>query len=172
MRRFWFAPVLILALHCAVAAQAENAPRLLGAPSCASTSCHGGAGERNQNVVWSRLDYHSRSYATLTSTRSERFTAVLNLGNATTNARCTTCHAPFASVDAALGMPKAAPSPGVSCESCHGPAASWLRSPTRPMLIASPRACATSIICTSALIPASPVIKRSIRNSPPRVILN
>ncbi len=106
--------------------------RFVGAPACSSTSCHGGAGERNQNLVWSKLDYHSRSYATLTSARSERFADVLKLGEAINSQRCTVCHAPFQTIDPKMRLAAARPSDGVSCESCHGPAENWLRSHTRP----------------------------------------
>ncbi|MDB6027005.1 MAG: hypothetical protein JWM68_3228 [Verrucomicrobiales bacterium] len=107
--------------------------KFLGAPSCSSTSCHGGAGEKNnQNLIWSKLDFHSRSYATLTSARSERFAEVLKLGDATKSARCTTCHAPFQTVEEKHRLAAAKPVQGVSCETCHAPAENWLRSHTRP----------------------------------------
>lgn len=112
---------------------AESTPRFMGASSCSSTGCHGGATEKNnQNLIWSKLDYHSRSYATLTSARSERFAETLKLGDATKSQRCTVCHAPFHSVDEKLRLADAIPIRGVSCESCHAPAEHWLRSHTRP----------------------------------------
>src|SRR5688572_22163323 len=47
--------------------------KFFGAQSCSSSSCHGGAGDnRHQYTVWSKLDFHSRSYATLTTARSAR----------------------------------------------------------------------------------------------------
>ena len=107
--------------------------KYLGAPACGSTSCHGGADEKkNQNLIWSKLDYHSRSYATLTSARSERFADVLKLGDATRNPRCTVCHAPLEMLEAKDRLTAAKPVHGVSCESCHAPAENWIRSHTRP----------------------------------------
>lgn len=47
------------------------------------------------------------------------------------NTRCTVCHSPFQSVTPARLMPTAHPDEGVSCESCHGAAESWLRGHTR-----------------------------------------
>src|SRR5690242_5936565 len=42
-------------------------PRFLGAQGCSSSSCHGGAGEKNnQYTIWSSRDFHhARPYATL-----------------------------------------------------------------------------------------------------------
>ena len=45
--------------------------------------------------------------------------------------RCTVCHSPFQSVASARLMPAAHPDEGVSCESCHSAAESWLRGHTR-----------------------------------------
>lgn len=111
----------------------QEPARFLGPPACSSTSCHGGAGEKsNQNLIWSKFDYHSRSYATLTSARSERFAEVLKLGDATQSQRCTVCHAPSQTVPEQNRLATLKTSQGVSCESCHAPAENWLRSHTRP----------------------------------------
>jgi hypothetical protein len=107
----------------------------LGAPSCGSTSCHGGAADnKHQNLIWSRRDFHSRSYATLTSARSERFADMLKLAKAVDSPRCTVCHAPFHSVPENQRTTNAIPAVGVSCENCHGPAGKWIRAHTRPDL--------------------------------------
>jgi hypothetical protein len=107
--------------------------KFLGPASCSSSSCHGGASAtKNQNIIWSQHDFHSRSFATLTTARSERMAEALGLDKAAGNQRCTSCHAPLHNVPAsqrALGLKI---SEGVSCETCHGPAQSWLRSHTRP----------------------------------------
>lgn len=116
-----------------LAADTNQPPRFMGVPSCSSTSCHGGASEkRNECVIWSKLDFHSRSYATLTSARSERMAEVLKLEDATKSAQCTTCHAPFQTVNEKLLAHGIKISQGVSCESCHGAAEPWLLSHTRP----------------------------------------
>jgi hypothetical protein len=102
-----------------------------GSTACSSSGCHGGADDKSKQVhVWSKLDFHSRSFATLTSARSRRFAEVLKLEAATTSPRCTVCHAPFQPL--AARRPDLAVSQGVSCESCHGPARSWIRAHTRP----------------------------------------
>ncbi|MEN9574346.1 MAG: hypothetical protein RL514_2201 [Verrucomicrobiota bacterium] len=127
--------LLLLALLSVASASAAEAPgRFTGSPSCATSLCHGGAGElRHQTVVWQKQDIHSRTYNTLVNARSAQLARALKIPDATTSARCTSCHAPFAEV------PKAAflndvikPVEGVACESCHGPAEKWIRSHTRP----------------------------------------
>ncbi len=104
----------------------------LGEASCNSSSCHGGAGEkRNQCIIWSKRDFHSRSYATLTMARSTRVAESLKISDPTHNTRCTGCHAPFLAVPAGEVGKLIDPTLGVSCESCHGRAENWLRSHTR-----------------------------------------
>lgn len=110
--------------------QIERA-QFVGATGCSSSSCHGGAGvKRSQFITWTRRDIHTRGFATLTNARSERIAAALNVP-ATTSARCTICHSPFAAATPAQLAPAIDPNESVSCESCHGPAASWLRGHTR-----------------------------------------
>ena len=105
----------------------------LGASSCAASGCHGGASEHSrQYVVWSTSDVHSRSYATLTSSRAERMAEALAIKDPTSSTRCTVCHAPLAAVEPAERGPGVEASEGVSCVSCHGLPGSWLRSHTRP----------------------------------------
>lgn len=118
---------------------AEPSPgaKFLGPQTCTSSSCHGGADEKsNQYLVWSTRDYHYlRPFATLTTARSERIAAVLNIGDPTQSDRCTACHAPFQPVPAENYGSEADPHwmihSGISCETCHGPAENWLRSHTR-----------------------------------------
>ena len=109
-------------------------PKFLGAQSCSSSSCHGGAGSnRNQYLIWSTRDFHHlRPYATLETARSERIAEVLRIGNPSQNHRCTVCHAPYQTVPTVQLRQEAKISEGVSCENCHGPAESWLRAHTRP----------------------------------------
>jgi Cytochrome c554 and c-prime len=118
------------------AAEIEVAPirdgRFVGAVGCKSSSCHGGAGEkRNQYLTWSQQDFHTRAYAILTNARSARIAEALGLPAAQQSTRCTVCHSPFQSVAPARLMPTAHPDEGVSCESCHSAAGSWLRGHTR-----------------------------------------
>lgn len=123
-----------LLARSAVTAQEVSpaAAKFLGAAGCASAMCHGGAGElRGQHAIWSKLDFHTRAHATLTSTRSQRFADTLKLGNPAESARCTVCHHPFQSVPAEKKAATVGQFEGVSCESCHGAAESWLRFHTR-----------------------------------------
>jgi hypothetical protein len=111
----------------------SSSPKFLGSPTCSSSSCHGGAGEKSkQYTIWSTHDFHhGRPYATLETARSERLAEVLKIGNATLSARCTVCHAPFATVPRERLGHDAAVTEGVSCETCHGPAENWIRAHTR-----------------------------------------
>lgn len=118
------------------AAEVEVAPikggQFVGATGCKSSSCHGGAGEKhNQYLTWLQKDFHARSYAILTDARSARIADTLAISAAQESNRCIVCHSPFQSVTPARLMPTAHPDEGVSCESCHGAAESWLRGHTR-----------------------------------------
>jgi len=120
-----------------LAADSSPAAKFLGPQTCTSSSCHGGADDKsNQYLIWSTRDYHYlRPFATLTTARSERLAAVLNIGDPTKSDRCTACHAPFETVAAEDYGPNIDQHwmihSGVSCETCHGPAENWLRSHTR-----------------------------------------
>lgn len=107
--------------------------RFLGAASCASSGCHGGGGQaQNQFLIWSLRDSHSqRAFATLTTARSKQIADGLQIKDPTTDRRCTSCHAPLTEVPSALRGETFKVNEGVSCESCHGPAEGWLRSHTR-----------------------------------------
>jgi len=86
---------------------------------------------RHQVDTWRRLDFHSRAANTLGSARSEQIARAAGIADATKSVRCTTCHAPFHDVPAARFVKSIQPTVGVSCESCHGPAESWLLTHTR-----------------------------------------
>jgi hypothetical protein len=110
----------------------ENGGVFVGSVGCKSSSCHGGAGpKRSQFFTWSQKDYHTKAYAVLLNSRSERIAEGLGIPAAQTSARCTVCHAPFQSVSASRLAATAHPDEGVSCESCHGAAGGWLRGHTR-----------------------------------------
>ena len=112
----------------------NDASKFLGAASCATSSCHGGGGQnQNQFLVWSLRDFHSqRPFATLTSARSKQIADALPIKDPTVDSRCTVCHAPLQELPEALRGEKLNSSEGVSCESCHGSAEGWLRRHTRP----------------------------------------
>src|SRR3954469_10375479 len=122
---------------CVGAFAAENnedrLPRFLGASSCSSSGCHGGAGaHQNQYLVWSLRDFHfQRPYATLTTARSKQISAALQIKDATTAHQCVECHAPLHEVPGTLRAEGLRITESVSCESCHAPAEYWLRSHTR-----------------------------------------
>lgn len=113
--------------------------RFVGTASCASSSCHGGAGPRRDQV--GRLearDVHRRAPSTLNVARSEQIALALGMTNslgqpiAAESPRCTACHAPNATVPANLRLAELNRAEGLACETCHSPAESWLRSHTRP----------------------------------------
>ncbi len=112
-------------------AETQGVGKYTGPGSCASTSCHGSISPRNDTDVlqneystWIVKDKHSKSYQSLTGNVGERMAEILGLGKAENAPRCLACHA--------LNVPDALRSrtfdltEGVSCESCHGPAAGWL----------------------------------------------
>jgi len=111
----------------------EKPSKFLGARSCSSSSCHGGAEtNRNQYLVWSTRDFHHlRPYATLETARSERIAEVLRIANPSQDQRCTVCHAPLHTVPDSQLHQETKITEGVSCENCHGPAENWLRAHTR-----------------------------------------
>jgi hypothetical protein len=110
----------------------EPGALFVGAVGCKSSSCHGGAGEkRSQYITWSRQDFHTRAFAILLDARSARIAETVGTGAAQSSARCTVCHSPFQSVAPIRPASNARADEGVSCESCHGAAGSWLRGHTR-----------------------------------------
>jgi hypothetical protein len=119
---------------CDAAETSESAqPRFLGANSCASSGCHGGAGaQQNQYLIWSHRDFHfQRPYATLTTARSKQISAALQIKDATTAHECISCHAPLKEVPETLRGEGLRVTEAVSCETCHAPAENWIRSHTR-----------------------------------------
>ena len=111
---------------------ADSSPKFLGAPSCSSSLCHGGADEKhNQFVTWSKKDFHTRAPATLSLARSARIAETLKIADPTSEARCTVCHNPFQAVPAGRKAPEIARLEGVSCESCHNAAENWRLTHTR-----------------------------------------
>jgi hypothetical protein len=116
------------------AAKAAPGAAYVGATGCQASLCHGGSSpDRGQfvNWVWSQQDDHSRSYMTLVQSRSVQMAQTLGIKNPATDNRCTACHAPLALVALNRVLPTAHVEEGVSCESCHAPAGTWLRSHTR-----------------------------------------
>ncbi|MES2569898.1 MAG: multiheme c-type cytochrome, partial [Verrucomicrobiota bacterium] len=109
-----------------------TAPKFTAAQSCQSASCHGGGVGKDQSVIWEKKDVHSRAFATLSTTRSDRMGEALKIPDQTKSARCIVCHSPLTAVMPDQFVKGARPDKAVSCESCHGPAEPWLRFHTRP----------------------------------------
>src|SRR6202142_1433102 len=114
----------------APSAKAQAAPfaQYTGPGSCASTTCHGSVTPRTDNRVlqneystWIVKDKHSKAYASLQGNGGERMAAILGVGKAESAPTCLACHA--LDVPAAQRARTFDLSEGVSCESCHGPAA-------------------------------------------------
>jgi hypothetical protein len=137
-----FALVAVLALSCflrsesteyrrAEAQAVKGAVAYTGAGSCTSSNCHGSVWPRtgirikqNEYKIWSTKDKHARAYNVLLEARSKLIARNLGIARPETANKCLDCHA--------LNVPKSEQaksfdlSDGVSCESCHGPAAAWL----------------------------------------------
>ena len=114
--------------------------KVLGAETCMTTGCHGGAGlDRGAANIFKRYDPHFDASATLSNGRSKAMARQLGMENAADSKSCMICHAPMRQVPAAKLAAKLAAAPdghpfdsGVSCANCHGPAENWLLSHTRP----------------------------------------
>ena len=115
---------------CAVAAPVELA-KFTGLASCQSSLCHGGGVGKDQSGIWATVDFHVRAYAILVTPRSKGITDALHSMTPALNNRCTVCHSPFQPLPDYRVLPAARTDQGVSCEACHGPASTWLRSHTR-----------------------------------------
>ena len=110
----------------------ESGGAFVGSIGCKSSSCHGGAGpKRSQYITWSLKDFHTKAYAVLLNSRSERMAEGLGIGPAQSSARCTVCHSPMQAVAPSRLTHTVPPDEGVSCETCHGAAGGWLRGHTR-----------------------------------------
>lgn len=117
-------------------ADPSTPPKVLGADSCATSGCHGGAGpNRGAYHIWKDKDPHARASATLTNGQSAAMARKAGIGNAADSASCTVCHAPMRNVEPSLLAPSALVQEvgrDFSCANCHGPAEDWLLSHTRP----------------------------------------
>jgi hypothetical protein len=111
---------------------ALDAPHQYTGPgACSSTTCHGSITplttnrvKQNEYSIWIVRDKHAKAYSALTGTVGERMGTILKLGKSENAPRCLACHAldvPVSERARTFDMTE-----GVSCESCHGPAAAWL----------------------------------------------
>ena len=115
----------------ATAALANDSSHL-GVASCAGSTCHGRADpdgkivRQDEILRWqdpsSPTGAHSRSYATLSNSRSRQIAERMEIGAATSAPSCLGCHSDPAK---SRGV-KFQISDGVGCEACHGGAANWI----------------------------------------------
>lgn len=110
--------------------------RVLGADSCSTSGCHGGAGlNRGAYHLWKRSDPHLHAPATLTNGQSAAMAQKMGLPDASAAVSCTVCHAPMKNVPPSLFMPgydQKSADKDFSCANCHGGSEHWLLSHTRP----------------------------------------
>jgi len=123
-------------LSAAVSAEPAASPKILGADSCATSGCHGGAGpNRGAHSLWKTYDPHRAAAATLSNGRSKAMAAQLGLADASEAQSCTVCHAPNHGLDRSMFANPAEREEeikSVSCTNCHGAAENWILSHTRP----------------------------------------
>lgn len=129
-----FASLLLSAPNVSAAPETKTpSGKFTGAPSCASTSCHGGGTLHNESLVYERKDRHAVAYGILNKGTSLRIAETLGIkGNIAADNRCNVCHAPMLGLSSEHFVKDAQPDRGVGCESCHGPAENWLRFHIRP----------------------------------------
>jgi hypothetical protein len=134
----------IAAAAFALAAHAQLLPyqskgRNLGVVTCANSLCHGAVSSwkdsnilQNEYVTWSRVDKHAtRAYHVLLEERSQRIARNLGIKEPAHQAKlCLDCHA-YNPPPAQRGE-RFRPEDGVSCEACHGPSESWIRTHVSP----------------------------------------
>ncbi len=106
----------------------------MGAASCSAVSCHGGtemqAGSASAYTTWRTRDPHSRAYGVLENALSQQIAANLVRPDKEPippqrDSRCLDCHV-RQDATSAREAPTYSLEDGVSCESCHGPAARWI----------------------------------------------
>ncbi|WP_432768455.1 MAG: hypothetical protein HEQ22_13915 [Sphingopyxis sp.] len=123
----------LLAFAAPARSQDEAGGRFLGVASCAGSTCHGrmeGDGtvvRQDELMRWQEPSTpggaHSRAWAVLGNSRSQFIARNLGIGDPARAPMCLGCHS-----DAAASRGTAPLADGVSCESCHGPAGSWIAS--------------------------------------------
>jgi hypothetical protein len=105
-----------------------------GVASCSASACHGMAGPGGmpgcEYTAWISCDPHARAFSTLYDLPSLQILQRLKKSASPDKAHpereelCLKCHA--MAVPADLRGPRFTLADGVGCESCHGPAESWL----------------------------------------------
>jgi hypothetical protein len=132
--------LLAIAAFTAAAAPQQKPPpppapavfQYTGPGSCSASACHGSIQPRqethvqqNEYSTWVVQDKHAKAFSALSSSLSLRIARNLGLQQkAEASRECLACHA--LDVAPATRARTFDLTDGVSCESCHGPAASWL----------------------------------------------
>lgn len=126
--------LLTFALLASSYVDADDLPakqRFMGTGSCSSSNCHGSTSARtgndilqNEYVTWLKHDKHSQAFNVLAGPDSKKIAANLSIKDPQKEKLCLDCHATY--VSEKLRGPKYVVEDGVSCESCHGAAESWL----------------------------------------------
>ena len=102
-----------------------------GAATCSNAQCHGadepkeGAGATTlaEFTQWSGGDLHKTAHETLAKEESTAIAEKMKIADATTDARCTSCHA--LEVPEKLRGREFDLAEGVTCNACHGPSEKW-----------------------------------------------
>ena len=104
----------------------------MGVANCSSSNCHGSMSPRsnssvlqNEYITWLKHDRHSQAQKILTNADSKKIASHLGIDDPTTSKSCTSCHQTTPDSGATFNS-KFRLEDGVSCESCHGAAGSWL----------------------------------------------
>lgn len=115
----------------AAASTHSTSTQPLGSVGCSATSCHGSLDSialtepptdkcwKSSATIWHALDPHRKAYDALTSKLGLQIGRLMKI-DAATDARCLACHVNPAAVSHTKLHRE-----GVSCEACHGNAASW-----------------------------------------------
>jgi hypothetical protein len=88
--------------------------------------------QRNEYTVWVASDKHANTYQVLLSAQSQRIAKSLGI-TAHEDIRCLACHTnPLTAFqESSSSLKEERLFHGIGCESCHGPAQSWLASHTK-----------------------------------------
>ncbi len=130
--------VLALLLLAGPRATAQDSPAggatYVGVATCGGTTCHGRSEadgpvvRQDEIMLWqdpaTAAGAHSRAWAVLREPRARTIAQRLGIGEASGAPICLGCHATPAGRRGARFQT----SDGVGCESCHGPASTWLAS--------------------------------------------
>lgn len=106
-----------------------------GVGSCSSSSCHGNLAPKpgmrgDEYAIWSKHDKHSKAWVVLTEKDALRIAEHLGIKDPSHEQQCLNCHATNIP-EGASKTDRFTVEDGVGCESCHGPAGSWLKSHTQ-----------------------------------------